>query len=138
MRDSTGARPNRSMPAATVIPVLAYPDVAEAGGWLSRAFGFRPRLRIGDHRLQMTVGDGALVPTAGAAAPGVALMIRVADADAHCALARAAGGAILTEPTSYPYGERQYTARDPHGYLWTFSATERDVDPAQWGGELTT
>ena len=31
---------NRSIPAATVIPVLIYPDVREAVAWLSAAFGF--------------------------------------------------------------------------------------------------
>lgn len=40
---------NRSVPAATVIPVLAYPDVVEATDWLCNAFGFTVRLRIGDH-----------------------------------------------------------------------------------------
>ena len=35
---------NRSMPASTVIPVLAYPSVPEAVAWLSAAFGFTLRL----------------------------------------------------------------------------------------------
>ena len=30
---------NRSLPDATVIPVLSYPDVIEATDWLCRAFG---------------------------------------------------------------------------------------------------
>jgi uncharacterized glyoxalase superfamily protein PhnB len=33
-------KPNRSIPAATVIPVLIYPDVREAVEWLSTAFGY--------------------------------------------------------------------------------------------------
>ena len=44
---------NRSVPSADVIPVLAYPDVPVAAEWLCRAFGFRERLRIGDHRAQL-------------------------------------------------------------------------------------
>jgi len=28
-------RPNRSMPAATVVPVLTYPDVRQAVAWLT-------------------------------------------------------------------------------------------------------
>ena len=39
-------RQNRSMPASTVIPVLAYPAVPEAVAWLSAAFGFTLRLGI--------------------------------------------------------------------------------------------
>ena len=39
---------NRSMPTATVIPELAYPDVGEAVDWLCRAFSFTERLRIAE------------------------------------------------------------------------------------------
>jgi hypothetical protein len=43
---------NRSMPPGTIIPELAYPDVREAARLLCRAFGFRERLRIANHRVQ--------------------------------------------------------------------------------------
>ena len=50
---------NRSIPRATVIPVLIYPDVREAVAWLEGAFGFRERVRIGEnHRAQLSVGAG--------------------------------------------------------------------------------
>ena len=49
---------NRSIANATVIPVLAYPDVHEAADWLCKAFGFKVRLRIADHRVQLSVGEG--------------------------------------------------------------------------------
>ena len=53
---------NRSVPASTVIPVLVYPDVQEAVRWLSAAFGFVERVRIGEnHRAQLQVGDGAVI-----------------------------------------------------------------------------
>ena len=54
---------NRSIPAATVIPVLVYPDVRAAVAWLTATFGFVERVRIGeDHRSQMQVGrDGAVI-----------------------------------------------------------------------------
>jgi uncharacterized glyoxalase superfamily protein PhnB len=51
---------NRSMPASTVIPVLAYPNVSEAADWLCDAFGFTMRVRIADHRVQLNAGDGAV------------------------------------------------------------------------------
>ncbi|MDQ4068086.1 MAG: glyoxalase, partial [Actinomycetota bacterium] len=48
---------NRSLPTSTVIPVLVYPDVRAAVAWLSGAFGFVERVRIGDtHRSQMRIG----------------------------------------------------------------------------------
>ena len=51
---------NRSVPPPTVVPVLVYPDVHAAVTFLSAAFGFVERTRIGEsHRAQMAVGDDA-------------------------------------------------------------------------------
>lgn len=130
---------NRSMPAATVIPVLQYPDVTEAAAWLCRAFGATERLRIGSHRIQMMAGDGSFVIAAGPSGTqptGQSLMVRVRSADEHHAMAKAAGAEILGAPQSQPYGERQYTARDLAGHIWTFSESEADIHPEQWGGVL--
>lgn len=133
-------RANRSMPAVDVIPVLTYADVAASAAWLTHAFGFRERLRIGAYRVQLVVGSGAVVAAAGAGMPptGTSVMVRVDDVDAHCARARATGARIVNEPTTYPYGERQYTAIDPGGHAWTFSQSVDDVDPASWGGQLVS
>ena len=49
------------MPTSTVIPVLVYEDVDEAVEWLCDTFGFQERWRVGNHRAQLTVGDGAVV-----------------------------------------------------------------------------
>jgi uncharacterized glyoxalase superfamily protein PhnB len=127
--------PNRSVPEAAVIPELPYPDVREAVEWLTRAFGFKERLQIGDHRAQLVYENGAVVAIQGDA-PGSTLLVRVADAEAHRAQAEAAGAKILSEPTDWPYGERQYSAEDPGGHHWTFSQSIADVDPADWGGTL--
>jgi uncharacterized glyoxalase superfamily protein PhnB len=130
---------NRSMPASTVIPVLAYPSVPDAIAWLSAAFGFTLRLGIGDHRAQLDAGGGAVVITgAGVERPrgGDSIMVRVADARAHCQRATAHGATIAMPPTDFPYGERQYTAIDFSGRAWTFSETIADVDPRDWGGDL--
>jgi hypothetical protein len=35
---------------------------------------------------------------------------------------------------THPFGERQYTAADPGGHVWTVSQTIADVDPRDWGG----
>jgi len=136
-RAQTAFPKNRSMPPGTVIPVLAYPDIHEAAAWLCRAFGFVERLRIGDHRIQLTMGEGSVVVTGGEGAPrGHSVMVRVADADGHHEQAREAGAAIAAPPVSHPYGERQYSAEDPWGHRWTFSQTVADSDPADWGGVL--
>ena len=128
-------RSNRSVPEAAVIPELPYPDVREAVDWLTRAFGFKERLQIGDHRAQLVFENGAVIAIQGDA-PGSTLLVRVPDADAHRALAEAAGARILSEPTDWPYGERQYSAEDLGGHRWTFSESISDVDPAEWGGTL--
>ncbi len=144
---------NRSMPPSVVIPVLAYPDVRQAVDWLCRAFGFVERLRIADHRAQLSIGAGSIVVTGQRVDPGASseasdprpmpagasshsVMVRVADVDNHHARARQSGARIISPPTDYPYGERQYTAEDIGGHRWTFSQTIADVDPKAWGGML--
>lgn len=128
---------NRSAPGAFVIPVLAYPKVGEAADWLCEAFGFRVRLRIGDHRAQLVHGDGAVIVVQGNDRPAShSVHVRVDDVDAHHDRAAAAGASIVSAPTDYPYGERQYTAEDNVGRRWTFSQSIADVDPADWGGTL--
>ena len=140
-------KPNRSIPSAVVIPVLIYPDVREAVGWLSSAFGFEERVQIGEnHRSQLSVGEGAVIigdvrderrpPRPGEVTHSV--IVRVDDVEAHCARARAHGARILVEPIDFEYGERQYTAEDPAGHQWTFSETLDDVAPEAWGGKLVT
>ena len=135
---------NRSMPTATVIPVLAYDDVPQASAWLCAAFGFEERLRIGEHRTQLVVGDGAVIVNKRRAQPdGVAfpvggheIMVRVDDVDSHHERAQAHGARILQAPTNFPYGERQYSLEDLGGHVWTFSQTIADIAPEEWGGAL--
>jgi uncharacterized glyoxalase superfamily protein PhnB len=132
---------NRSIPDSGVIPVLGYPDITAAAAWLVNAFGFAERLRIFGHRIQMVAGDGHIVIKQLEDVYDVesfahsSVMVRVPDADAHCARARAAGAVIANEPETHPYGERQYSALDLAGRRWTFSQTVADVDPSDWGGE---
>jgi uncharacterized glyoxalase superfamily protein PhnB len=134
---------NRSIPRATVIPVLIYPDVQVAVAWLSAAFGFVERVRIPDnHRAQLSFGDGAVIvgdvrgerrpPRTGEVTHSV--MVRVDDARGHCERARAHGARIRQEPTDQPFGERQYEVEDLAGHQWTFSETLTDVAPEEWGG----
>jgi uncharacterized glyoxalase superfamily protein PhnB len=132
---------NRSIPNASVIPVLAYPDVDRAAAWLCQAFGFTVRLRIGNHRIQLNAGDGAVIvrelrPTENDAnlGNGHSILVRVEDADAHARRAQEHGAILTQPPTTHPYGERQYSTKDPAGHEWTFSQSVADADPAEWGG----
>jgi len=141
-------RHNRSVPDATFIPMRSYPDVDAAVAWLRDVLGARERLRIprerGPHRVQLTIGTGAMVvvgwdaaavPATGGRPPAV-LMVRVPDVHAAYARAIALGATGLTPPADHPDGERQASVRDPAGHAWTLTQTIADVDPASWGGEL--
>ncbi len=131
---------NRSIPPSQVIPELAYPDIHAAAEWLSNAFGFSERLRIGNHRIQLVFGSGAVVLFSGRVQPSEcsshSVMVRVDNVDRHFAHARNAGARVLGAPVTYPYGERQYAAQDLVGHRWVFSQTVADVDPNEWGGVL--
>jgi uncharacterized glyoxalase superfamily protein PhnB len=126
------------MPSSTVIPVLGYPEVGPAIDWLCGAFGFTLRLRIGDHRAQLNVGDGAVVigqrQGPAAADPAQSIMVRVEDVNLHHERSIKYGALVLSEPKDHPYGERQYSVEDFAGHRWTFSQSIADVDPATWGG----
>lgn len=135
---------NRSLPASTVIPVLVYPDVRAAVAWLTTAFGFVERVRIGEaHRSQMRVGDDGAIIVADVRGdkqppqPGAVthvIKVRVTDVDAQLERARTHGARIVQEPTTYEYGERECTVEDLAGHRWQFTQTMRDVAPEEWGG----
>jgi uncharacterized glyoxalase superfamily protein PhnB len=135
---------NRSVPDATVIPVLAYADVRAAAEWLCRVFGFRERLRIAAHRAQLVFGDGAVIvaeyidpadrPTRGVDPPPSHLvMVRIGDVQAHYHHALACGAEVLQAPVDHPYGTREYVVNDIGGHRWIFSQTLADVHPNEWG-----
>lgn len=127
---------NRSMPPGEIIPELPYRDVLEAADWLCRAFGFKKRLQIANHRVQLTLGSSSLVVIEKGKSPTASssIMVHVEDVDGHFEHARTAGARIIDPPTDYPFGERQCVIEDPGGHRWTFSQTIADVDPKTWGG----
>ena len=130
---------NQSAPPCEVIPVVAYPDVPAAVSWLTSAFGFRVRLRIGDHRVQMWHGSSCIVigetGNNNQWATRSSVMLRVPDVDTASARATAHGALLIHAPQTHVYGERQATLQDFHGHIWTLTQTVADVDPAAWGGE---
>src|ERR1700733_7682883 len=129
---------NRSIPASTVIPELAYPDIGKAIDWLCGAFGFTLRIRIANHRAQMNVGDGAVILTelveGHRVDMGPSVMVRVENIDRHYERAIQHGARVQRPPADYPYGERQYSVEDFAGHRWNFSQSIADVDPTTWGG----
>jgi uncharacterized glyoxalase superfamily protein PhnB len=134
-------RRNRSVPPATIVPILAYPDVRAAVQWLSAAFGFVERTRIGEsHRAQLSIGaDGAMIvaedrgdPVAGSGLTHM-IRVRVNDVDASFERARAYGARILEAPIDREYGERDFTVEDLAGHRWQFSESVSDVAPEEYG-----
>lgn len=136
---------NRSVPPPTLVPVLVYPDVRAAVAFLTAAFGFEERTRIGeDHRAQMAVGaDGAVIvadarsdrrpPLPGGHSHLV--RVRVADVDAAFARARDHGAVVLEAPVDREYGERDCTLEDLGGHRWQLAEAVADVVPEEFGCE---
>jgi uncharacterized glyoxalase superfamily protein PhnB len=139
----------RTTGSCSVVPELVYPDVEQAVVWLCETFGFVELWRAGGHRARLAFGNGVVVladddPKYGRVAPkrgelsSHAVTVEVGDVDAHHEHARQGGARILSPPTDYPYGERQYAAEDLAGHVWTFSQTIADLAPEDWGGKSNT
>ena len=136
-------RSNRSIPPATVIPVLVYPDVRAAVAWLADAFGFVEHTRIGEsHRAQMGIGAGGAMiiaePYGEQRPPGPGeythlLKVRVDDVQATFERATSAGARVHLVPTDQQYGERECTVEDLAGHRWNFTETIADVAPEDFG-----
>jgi uncharacterized glyoxalase superfamily protein PhnB len=139
---------NRSVPPTTVVPILVYPDVRAAVTFLTAAFGFIERTRIGgSHRAQLAVGDdGAVIiadvggercsPQSGGVTHLV--RVRVADVDAAFARARDHGAVVLEAPVDREYGERDCTLEDPAGHRWQLAEAVADVAPEEFGCETVS
>jgi uncharacterized glyoxalase superfamily protein PhnB len=141
-------RVNRSVPPVTVVPILVYPDVRAAVAFLSAAFGFVERTRIGEsHRAQMAIGEDGAVIVADASSdrhspqPGSmthAVRVRVDDVDTAFERARDYGAVVLEAPISREYGERDCTVEDLAGHRWQFAEAVTDVAPEDFGCETVT
>ena len=143
---------NRSAPAGTIVPRLIYEDVSKAIDWLCDAFGFVEILRWGpadSPTAQLAVGEGAIFVSGPRVGHGSAdrlafrpprphelshsVMVHVEDVDRHYEHARQRGARILLPLETYRFGERQYSAQDLGGHLWTFTQSVADVAPEEWG-----
>jgi uncharacterized glyoxalase superfamily protein PhnB len=141
---------NRSVPVDTVLPHLAYDDVAEALGWLALHFGFVEHYRYGEpgraSGAQMRLGRAVIMLKAarpdGGATPHrlghwtQSITVFVDDVDAHFERTKAAGAKIVEDLHETCYGERQYGVEDLAGHHWLFSQHATDLSPADWGAQL--
>lgn len=128
----------------SVIPTFRYKDNAAAVDFLERAFGFRRKSVVEGAEgtiahAQLSFGSGIVMlgsgreyergmtspNEAGGVTSGVYVVVD--DVDAHFERAKSAGVEIVAELSDTDYGSRDYTARDPEGYLWTFGT----FDPAE-------
>jgi uncharacterized glyoxalase superfamily protein PhnB len=135
---------SRTTGSASVVPELVYDDVPGAIDWLCRVFGFTELWRAGSHRARLAFGNGVVIvgdadSQYGRTVPGDgdsrshAVMVKLDDVDAHHDRARDEGARILSAPTDFHYGERQYSALDLAGHRWTFTQTIADLAPEDWG-----
>jgi uncharacterized glyoxalase superfamily protein PhnB len=132
----------------TVVPILVYPDVRAAVAFLTAAFGFVERTRIGQsHRAQMAIGeDGAVIvadatgdrqpPRSGTMTH--AIRVRVDHVDAAFKRACDHGAVVLEAPVTREYGERDCTVEDPAGHRWQFAEAVGDVAPEDFGCETVS
>jgi uncharacterized glyoxalase superfamily protein PhnB len=126
---------------SAVIPGFRYADAPGAIAFLCGAFGFTRHAVYADpddpaviHHAELTLGGGMVMlgtgrDEAGMRTPAEAggetasIYVVVADPDAHCAQARAAGAAVVKAPHANDgYSGRSYSARDPEGRVWQFGS----------------
>lgn len=123
------SQPIASAAAPTFYPMLRYKNAPAAIKWLAAAFGFEEHLVVPGPNdtvahAELRFGTGIFMLGSqkddiyGNA--GMAPYVYVADIDAHCARARAAGAVIVREPFDTDYGSRDYAARDCEGHVWSF------------------
>jgi uncharacterized glyoxalase superfamily protein PhnB len=122
--------------APAVIPVLRYDDAPAAIEWLCEAFGFERLLVIAGDRGAIAHGqlahDNGVVMLSSSRDDGLGIgtpsalggvnqcvHVVVADPDAHCRRAVAAGADLALDLHDEEWG-RGYACRDPEGHLWFF------------------
>lgn len=117
-----------------IIPVLVCSDIAAEHDFLVQVLGFvsaglartpdgtvvHAEVRAGERRIWLHVTSETskleTPATLGAAAGGITVYVK--DVDAHFEAARDTGATILSVPVEQPYGQREYSVRDPEGHNW--------------------
>ena len=112
---------------SNIFPALRYRDPDAAIAFLTDAFGFTEKVVYRDdsgavQHGELQLEDGGMIMF-GPGEPGLGtatLYVVVADPDAHCKQARAAGATITRELADMDYGSREYGAEDSEGHAWSF------------------
>ncbi|MGE0023051.1 MAG: VOC family protein [Hyphomicrobium sp.] len=131
------------------MPTLRYRDVEAAAAWLQDAFGFQLLSIEPDdsNRMigaQLVLNNGMVIlaqvgvtayddvmlqPDEIGGAETQSCYIVVADAEAHCAKAKAHGAAIILDLQMLDQGGVGYLCRDLEGHLWSFGTSN------PWGAD---
>ncbi|MBT2738414.1 VOC family protein [Bacillus sp. ISL-7] len=141
---------NRSVPTDHILPHVYYENVADALAWLTSVFGF-----VEDYHFNLPDGQlhGVMIHKGNAwvmlknssrtmTSPSKlglqtqSLMVFVNNVDEHYRNSISSGARILEEIFNTEYGERQYSAQDLEGHVWTFSEHVKDVSPVSLGGKI--
>lgn len=136
---------NTPAPSQTsnVIACFRYKDAPTAIEWLCNAFGFERHLVVPDDQggiahAELKFGGGMIMlgsarddtfgqllkpPVEGKSSVVTgSVYIVVPDVDEHCRRAESAGATIIMPPKDEDYGGRDYTCRDPEGFVWSFGS----------------
>ena len=130
-----------------VTPYLAIDGAGAAIEFYEKAFGATERMRldapggkIGHAEIEI---EGGLIMLADAhpemnfrspktfGGSSVTIHIYVADVDALCARATAAGVTVVRPVADQFYGDRSCQLRDPFGHTWSFATHIEDVSPEE-------
>ena len=130
-----------------VTPYLCIDGAAAAIDFYKKAFGATERMRMGGPEGKIGHAEieieGGLIMLAdeypdmnfrSAKALGgspVTVHIYVADVDAFCARAAAAGATILRAVADQFYGDRSCQLTDPFGHSWSVATHVEDVSPEE-------
>jgi uncharacterized glyoxalase superfamily protein PhnB len=137
-------------PGGTIVPTLRYRDVPAAIDWLCNAFGFEKHHVVSGEDgtvryAELTFGTGMIMlgpiedsafdklmaqPADTGGAETQICYLFVADADTHCAQARAAGAEIILDIEDEAGSGRGYSCRDPEGHVWNFGTYDPWKRPA--------
>lgn len=124
-------------PTPRIVTILIYADIAAAHHFLVETFGFSAGALQRDDEGEVVHAEVSLghetvwlhrvAPEHGlrgvaelGAATGMVLVF-VDEVDGHHARSAAAGATILSPPTDQPYGQREYSASDLEGRIWSFA-----------------
>ena len=129
------------MTTISIIPTMRYANATQMIDWLCDAFGFERHAVYEDGKggiahAQLTFGSGMIMladdtdgefsqyqstaQSLGGTTQSTYLV--VADVDAVCERAQAAGARIVIGPRDEDYGGRGFVCIDPEGQVWSFGS----------------